>query len=233
MTEGKRRLLTPRRAATVLLVVAAGVTLLVARWASRPSGVPAEGALHGAAGSAAASLAERLAHLGPVRRLRCAGARLPDLDAAPLVIRYGHVGAGAPADDRWLTLDADGARLSTAAGSRSVAVEPGLAQRVRLALLAEDLLCATAVPRHGPRGVEGARETIEVRGRGFVRLLSVDACNGVSDPLAFQHVAALLASAAGTVVDTTGQGARVAQACNDDLLRAVETRSERLAPPFR
>lgn len=233
MTVGRRRRPGPRRAAAVLLVLAAGLTLFVARSARRPSGVLADAALHGAAGSARASLAERLAHLGPVRRLRCAGARLPDLDAGPLVIRYGHVGAGAPADDRWLTLDADGARLSTAAGTRSVAVEAGLAQRVRGALLAEDLLCSAAVPRYGPRGVEGARETIDVRGQGFVRLLSVDTCNGVSDPLAFQHVASLLASAAGTVLDTTGQGERVVQACNDDLLRAVETRSERLAPPFR
>jgi hypothetical protein len=180
-------------------------------------------------------LRERLAHVAPVRALRCAWAAPPLLagrDGA--AISYRHVGDDDPAADRLITLTSAGVltvRARTGA-SVSYAVGPQAAARLFRIVDAERLLCAATVPRYGRRPQLPYRDTLAVEAGDRRRVLSVDSCHGVSDPLAFAAVSAALRAlvaeagppAVGGGVDSGGRVA-IASPCDDGLLAAVEERA--------
>ena len=150
------------------------------------------------------------------------------------MITYRHVGDDDPASDRFVTLTGTGTLTVGLRTGGVVTYEVGAAaaQALFATVDAEHLLCVATVPRYGARATSLHRDTLEVGRGGERRVLSVDRCHGVSDPLAFAGVrGALLALVPdGLGPDPVsrrprGAGGMVSGACDDGLLAALEARA--------
>lgn len=178
-----------------------------------------------------------LAHLGPVRALRCAGAPHPALPdgARHWRLRYARISGDTV---RAVEIDSLGGvrRVSLAASSGAAAEEASVvglpqARALATAVEASGLACTAEMPR-ADRRTDGAwRRSVRIEADGGRQAYTLDPCHTVSDPAAFALAEAALSAYLGGEAGSPPSGAPLGAACDDATLgrtRALDDLEARL-----